>query len=146
MRRLFKIDEHTKLHIDMDWWKEQNKDFHLYVYNELCPSCKEQFKDFEKAKYIDWVDPETAEVRRVDGLLQTLRICCSHKPDYLSPDLPITTAVFRIFLANGNTPLSAVELAEKLNIPDPKRLVRILTRGKVYYGIKPVKDGGAKGS
>jgi len=142
MKGLFKVDVNTKLHIDMDWWKEQNKDFHLHLYNELCPDCKEQFKEFDKAKHIDWIDPETAEVKRVDGLWQTLLTCCSKKPDYLSPDLPITTAVFRVFLANENTPLSAAELAEKLNYPDPQRLLRILTKGRVYNGIKPVRGNG----
>jgi len=138
MKGLFKVDVNTKLHIDMEWWKRQNKDFRLYLYNELCPECKEKYQDFTKAEAIDWIDPETAEVKQVDGLWHTLLSCCSLKPDYLSPDVPVTNAVFRVFLANGNTPLSAAELAERLNYPDPERLLRILTKGRVYNGIRPV--------
>ncbi len=146
MRGLVNID--TKLHIDLDWWEKEGKDFNYYVYEELCPECKERFKEFDRAISIDWIDPETAEVRQLNGLWETLIECCSQKPDYINSELPITKAVFRIFLATRNEPLSAAELAErygdKIGVTDPHRILRILTGGKVYNGIKPLKLSRAK--
>ncbi len=137
------VNVNTKLHIDLEWWEKEGKDFNYFLYQEMCPECKERIKDFNKAVYIDWIDPETAEVKRLNGLWETLITCCSQKPDYINPELPITKAIFRVFLANRNEPLSAAELAErygdKIGVADPHRILRILTAGKVYNGIKPLK-------
>jgi hypothetical protein len=46
-------------------------------------------------------------------------------------------AVFRTFLANGNAPLTAVELGSRLNRP-PSLLLRVLGQGRVYNGVRPL--------
>jgi hypothetical protein len=50
--------------------------------------------------------------------------------------MPLTDAVFRVFLSNGNEPLSARELAAKIRRP-PERILRVLGHGIVYEGIRP---------
>jgi hypothetical protein len=58
-------------------------------------------------------------------------------PDYITDSTPLTNAVFRTFLANGNEPLTPVELGTLLNRP-PSTILRVLGRGRIYDGIKPV--------
>jgi hypothetical protein len=86
---------------------------------------------------VDWIDPETAEVQTVDGLWHALRKHCSTQPDYILESTPLTAAVFRVFLANGNGPLTPAELGARLNRP-AETILRVLGRGRVYDGIKPM--------
>jgi hypothetical protein len=87
---------------------------------------------------VDMVDPETAEVTRVDAIWEAIRACCSFKPGYIAVDMPLLDSVFRTFLANGNTPLSVQELYERLDRRPPETILRVLTKGRVYLGIKPL--------
>lgn len=128
----------TEFHIDMDWWERNNRDIRVYVWETLCDECRDDYADYQGPGEVDWVDEETAEVSRVDGLWHSLRTCCSLKADYISPNTPIVDAIFRTFLANGNKPLSVDELYELLDRRPPATLLRILTAGRVYMGIRPL--------
>jgi hypothetical protein len=48
----------------------------------------------------------------------------------------LVDAVFRLFLANGNTPLNAVELGEELG-RQPNIILRTLSGTRVYRGLRP---------
>ncbi len=133
-----KPDINTKFHIDFDWWKRQNRNFRIHLRSHLCPECQESYTTHRDTEEIDWIDPDTAEVRRVDGLWQALRTCCSRKPNYMTDSTPLTDAVFRVFLANDNTPLSAIELSEAIGRKTPETILTTLARRKVYLGIRPV--------
>jgi hypothetical protein len=110
------------------------------MYDRLCPECRTLYSSYAEIEDVDWVDDATAEVTRVDALSHTLRTCCSTKPDYITEDMPFVEAVFRVFLANGNTPLSALELHQLLGRRPAKTILRMLTRARIYNGIKPVAD------
>jgi hypothetical protein len=130
----------TKFHIDMTWWENSNRDIRVYMQDMLCDECRDEFADDYRTKQeIDWVDDLTGEVMRVDGLWHALRTCCATKPSYINPNTTIIDAVFRTFLANGNKPLTVKELYERLNRRPPEVLLRILTAGNVYMGIRPVR-------
>jgi hypothetical protein len=129
----------TKLHIDMTWWQESGRDMRVYIRELLCEECQAEYANYQNQQEIDWVDEQTGEVKRVDGMWHCLRTCCSSKPDYISPDTPIVDAVFRTFLANGNEPLSAKELYEIVGRRPPAFLLRVLTGGPIYMGIRPVR-------
>jgi len=129
----------TKFHIDLGWWTEKGRNFRVYLLSHLCPDCRIQFQNYREAEGIDWVDENTAEVTQVDGLWHSLRACCSLKPEYINDQTPLTTAVFRTFLANGNEPLSAAQLAHLLRRP-AETLLRTIGGLNVYDGIKPVKE------
>ena len=131
----------TKLHIDPGWWEEQGRDLRLSMYDRLCPECRTLYSSYGDIEDVDWVDDETAEVTRVDALSHSLRTCCSTKPDYITEDMPFVEAVFRVFLANGNTPLSALELHQLLDRRPANTILRMLTRARIYNGIKPVTNG-----
>jgi hypothetical protein len=127
----------TKYHIDFDWWEEQGRNFRVQLLSQLCTECQSHYKDHREADMVDWIDAETAEVTQVDGLWHSLRMCCSLKPDYIDDRTPLTTAVFKIFLANGNQPLAASDLAAQLHKP-AGTILRTLGGFQVYNGIRPL--------
>ncbi len=128
----------TKFHIDFDFWAQNRRNLRVVLHSHLCPECRQTYSNYHEAKDIDWIDPETAEVRRVDGLWQALQSHCSHQPDYISSSTPLTSAIFKVFLANENTPLSAKELYEILGRKDAQTILRLLTSPENYKGIRPV--------
>jgi hypothetical protein len=126
----------TKFHIDPDWWEEKGHNFRLHLLSHLCSDCQERYKNYHEAELIDWIDVETGEVSQVDGLWHSLRICCSQKLDYINELTPLTTAVFRTFLANGNSPLTPAEMEQRLGRP-ANTILRTLSSPRVYKGIRP---------
>jgi hypothetical protein len=128
----------TKFHIDFDWWEQKGLNFRIHLLSHLCDDCRGAYSSHQQTELVDWIDPDTAEVTRVDGLWHSLRTCCSNKPGYISESTPLTTAVFRVFLANGNEPLSPEELHERLGFRTPQTILRAIGGLKVYNGIKPV--------
>jgi hypothetical protein len=138
-----KID--TEFHIDAEWWEEKDRNFRVHLLSHLCPECQERYKNYHEAELIDWIDANTGEVSQVDGLWHSLRVCCSLKPDYINERTPVTTAIFRTFLANGNEPLTSVELGERLNRP-PATILRTIGGFQIYNGIKPMTGKGRKRS
>jgi hypothetical protein len=134
----------TKFHIDFDWWEEKGHNFRVHLFSNLCKGCQERYRNYQETDLIDWIDPNTAEVTQVDGLWHALRTCCSLKPEYVDTTTPLTTAVFRTFLANGNEPLSVAELGARLH-RSPALILRTIGGLQVYSGIKPVTDSSRRG-
>lgn len=87
---------------------------------------------------IDWIDPDTAEVKRVDALQQALSKA-AQDPQYITDHTTLVDAVFRVFLANGNKPLSPNDLARRINRP-PATILRTLAGNQVYKGLRPLID------
>ena len=137
MKKWVRPTVETEFHIDSGWWEEKGQNFRVHLLSHLCSDCQERYKNYQEADLIDWIDVDTAEVFQVDGLWHSLRTCCSQKPDYVNELTPMTTAVFRTFLANGNEPLTPLELAEQLNRP-AESILRTIGGVRVYNGIKPV--------
>ncbi len=117
----------TKFHIDFSWWEKQNKDIRVFMRELLCPESSEAAAAAPDKQLVDMVDPQTAEVTQVDALWEAIRACCSFKPDYIAPDTPILDGIFRVFLANGNTPLTPVELYQVFNRRPLGVILRALT-------------------
>ena len=128
----------TKFHIDFEQWTKSNRNFRVILHSYLCPECRETFSNYQEAKDIDWIDPETGAVRRVDGLWQALTSHCKLQLDYISSSTPLTSAIFRVFLANENAPLSPTEIYEILGRKDPQTILRLLTSSENYKGIRPI--------
>ena len=128
----------TKFCIDYDWWRDKGKDVRVAVRGQLCSDCQSRFMDHRNTEAVDWVDPETAEVTRADALIQCLRDECAHKPEFISRANPLITNVFRLFLYNGNQPLSCREMAERMPWSNASSILRTLTSGEIYMGIRPI--------
>jgi len=131
-------DINTKFHIDLKWWEKNNRDIRVYMRDLLCDECREVFAGQAGEGVVDWVDPQTGAVTQEDALWHTIGTCCSHKPDYITESTPIIDAIFLTFVANGNQPLSVQELYERLDKRPPETILRMLTRGQTYLGLRPV--------
>jgi hypothetical protein len=127
----------TKFCIDYDWWESSGRDIRVAVRGQLCSECQARYPDHRNTEAVDWVDPDTAEVVRGDALLQCLRSECAHKPDFLSRTNPLITNVFRLFLLNGNQPLSPLQLHEQISWTSAETILRTLSGGRVYMGLRP---------
>ena len=103
----------------------------------LCPEHQAAFNDVEEDTLIDWIDPVTAEVKQVDGVQHALMSHCALQPDFVDPHTAMVEAVFRVFLVNGNQPMSAAELSKKLGRP-AETILRTLSGPRIYRGIRPV--------
>lgn len=127
----------TPFHIDFDWWKNHENDWRVYLYSYLCPEHQEAFSGSEQEVWVDWVDPETAEIRTVDGLQQVLISHCAQQPGFVTSNTTLVDAVFRVLLASGNQPKTPRELGEELNRP-PETILRTFSGTTVYKGIRPM--------
>jgi hypothetical protein len=132
---LIKPTVDTLFHIDFDWWKENDENWRVFLHGFLCEKHQELFKDQADNVVIDAVDPVTAEVKQVDGFLHELMTHCARQPEFIDDNMPLIGKVFRIFLANGNQPLSAAQLAELVKRPAQTVLIT-LTGPQVYKGIR----------
>jgi len=137
MARYVKPTLETKFHIDFDWWQQQGQNLRVHLYTLLCPECQVKYTD-SQSQEIDWVNLDTGEVKRVDALWEVIRNHCSQRPDYITAHTPLTASVFRIFLANDNTPLTPIELHQVLGRKSPSLILGTIGGGQVYKGIKPV--------
>ncbi len=138
MGKWIKPDINTKFQIDFDWWLKKGRDFRVHLRRHLCSECQAIYANHLEAEEIDWIDLPTAEVTKVDGSWQCLRTHCSQLPDYITEKTALTASVFRLLLANGNTPLSPVELQRILGKQTPEIILRTLSGRQIYGGIKPI--------
>ena len=136
---LVKPTVETPFHIDFAWWKKNERDWHVYLRSLLCADHQEAFADSEEGETIDWVDPVTAEVKLVEGVQNALMTHCVKQPDFLTSQTALVEAVFRLFLTNGNIPMSSSELGTRLKRP-PETILRTLAGARVYKGIRPYNN------
>ena len=134
---LHKPSVKTPFHIDFDWWKDNERDWHVFLRSLLCPEHQQIFADVEEGQMIDWIDAVTGEVRPVDGIEHALMSHCALLPDFVSERTALVEAVFRLFLVNGNVPMSAQQLSERLHRP-AETILRTLAGPRVYRGLRPV--------
>ncbi len=136
---LVKPTLNTPFHIDFDWWRENDREWRVHLRSCLCLEHKETFAEVEDDYQVDWVDPETAEVQRVDGLQHVLISHCAKMEDFITRQTSMVEAIFRLFLANGNVHMTPTELAERLNRP-PMTILRTISGARVYKGIRPCPE------
>lgn len=138
VRRISLVKPTTKTcyHIDFDWWRQNDRDWRVYLRNYLCPEHQAAFADLEPSEMVDWVDPETAEVQRVDGIQNILITHCAKQPSFITQQTTLVDSIFRLFLANGNSPLTPEELATQLG-RDPITILKTISGGRVYKGLRP---------
>jgi hypothetical protein len=126
----------TPLHIDFEWWKQYDNNWRVYLHSCLCPDHQASFSNLEQNTLIDWIDSVTAEVTQIDGLQNILITHCAKQPDFLTNYTTLVDATFRLLLANGNLPMSSVDLADHIG-RSPETILRTLTGSVIYKGIRP---------
>lgn len=129
----------TKFHIDYLWWERADRDLHVYLRSHLCEEHKEAFSELDGDALVDNIDLETGEVSKVPAIQNILISHCSQQSDYITRRTSLVNAVFRLFLSNGNTPLTARELAERIG-KQPNMVLRTFSSPRVYKGIRPFTE------
>ena len=133
---LLKPSIKTPFHIDFEWWKKSERDWHVFLRSLLCQEHQDAFADVEEGEMIDWIDPQTAEVKPVDGVQHALMTHCAILPEFSSERTAIVEAIFRIFLVNGNAPMSAEDLGKRLGRP-ADTILKTIAGPRVYRGLRP---------
>lgn len=138
-RRVRRPTVETKFHIDPDWWQHIGRDFRVYLYGSLCSQCREELPPTDGTlERVDYVDPQTGEVRYLNKLWARLLSHCSQQPEYVEPNTPLTSAIFRTLLASGNRPMTPKELHRRIGKSNPRTILRVLA-GRTHYGILPAE-------
>ena len=135
---LMKPTVRTNFQIDFEWWKENERDWHVYLRSLMCPIHQESMASLDEGEMIDWVDENTAEVHEVDGIQHALMSHCARQPEFLTQQTALVEAVFRLFLVNGNQPMSAEDLAKRLSRP-ASTILTTLAGPRVYKGLRPAQ-------
>jgi hypothetical protein len=134
---LLKPNIQTPFHIDFDWWQQNETDWHVHLRSLLCETHQAMYGSVEMGQLIDHVDTVTAEVRQIDGLQHALIAHCAQQEDFLDAHTALVDAVFRVLLANGNSPMNSTELAIRLG-KSPEIILKTLSGPRVYKGIRQI--------
>jgi len=129
----------TPFHIDFDWWIEHDANWRVFLLDFLCDEHRAIYIEKDQNIQIDSINPLTAEVQRVDGLLNTLVTHCAQQAGFISENTTLVNMIFKIFLANGNNPLNSIQLAELTEKP-ALTILRTFSGMQVFKGIRPLQD------
>jgi len=140
MAKYIKPTLETKFHIDFSWWQKGGQNLRAFLQSHACESCQE-FLENDQPQTFDWINPVTGEVFQIDMLWHIIHTHCSQDPTFLDKRIPLTSAIFRAFIITNNTPLTAVEVHEKVMKKTPELILNTIGRRQVYKGIKPVISG-----
>lgn len=133
---LVKPSIQTPYHIDFSWWQQNGQDWHVFLRSYLSPEDQALYTDLTEDKPIDLVDPESGEVSQVDALQHILITRYANQNDFIKRNTSITEAIFRLFLVNGNLPLSIGEISEKIG-RSPQTILQMLSSPRIYKGLRP---------
>ncbi len=128
----------TPFHIDYEWWARDPRGLRTYLISHLPAEKQTYFSTHEEDSEVDWIDPDTAEVKRFDALQLALKEA-AESAEFIAEQTSLVDAVFRVFLANNNQPLTPNELGEETR-RNPNMILRTLAGTMVYKGLRPVSD------
>lgn len=135
-----RLDINSKFFIDLEYWKSQGRDFREQLFDELCEECRRLYP-LEETKMVDRIDPITGQVTKWDALWECAVDLCGHEPDFLNPKMPLTRAIFRAFIAQGNVPLSPAELHSRIGKGTPLVILKELLSAEMELdGFTPVEN------
>ncbi len=117
--------------IALDWFPLNHRSVSVLVKDYLCSDCARRLS--------------TKKEPALKALLASIESCCSKSPDFINDRLPILESAFRLFLRNGNRPLTLPELSTELGKvrsgdiyrTSPEALLRIL-KNDCYYGMQEI--------
>ena len=137
LARFIKPTLDTPFHIDYNWWTEQGLDLNVLLLQHLSPELREVYTGQRLGDKIDLIDWETGEVQQVEGLQYLIATRCSKDPDYITQAPTVLEAIFRVFLSNGNHPLTPRALAPLVRHTS-EQVLRVLSGATVRKGLRPV--------
>ena len=125
----------TQFYIDYSWWDRSDEDLRTFLLSHVLPEQRDRLSVTEAGSVIDYIDPETGEVSQLDELRVAIRRA-AEDPNFINPQTSLVDSVFRVFLANGNVPLSPRELAEKTG-RSAGTILKTFSSSRIYKGIRP---------
>ncbi len=127
----------TKFYIDYSWWdhRGEGQDLRTYLLSHVLPDQRNRLAQTETGKTVDFIDPVTGEVSQLDEVQLAIRRA-AQMPNFINPQTSLVDSVFRVFLANGNAPMSPRELAERTG-RDATTILKTLSGRVIYNGIRP---------
>jgi len=134
---LRRVTPETRFYIDYNWWEEGHLDLRTYLLARL--SLGNEGGAELPAERIDLVDAKTGEVRQVDAFQYLIQNYFSRHGNELATQGSIVDAVFSVLLANGNQPMTAHEIAERVQRPTDL-LMKTFGGPQIYNGIRPLFD------
>lgn len=135
--RLVKPTLQTRFHIDFGWWEREGRDFRVDVMAHLRPEQQAALANYTGGELVDAVDPDTAEVTKVDKFQYLLRGLRADENAFVAEHSSLVDAAFHIFITNGNQPLTPEELSEHIHRP-AQTILRTIGGARVYKGIRPL--------
>jgi hypothetical protein len=126
----------TKYHIDYSWWERSSEDLRMYLLSHLLPEQRERLSQSDEQRMVDYIDPETGEVFQLDELGLAIQIAAEDS-NFINPHTSLVDSIFRVFLANGNFPMTPRELAERTG-RQANTILKTLSGGQIYKGIRPI--------
>ncbi|MBN2004829.1 MAG: hypothetical protein JXA21_15835 [Anaerolineae bacterium] len=130
----------TPFHIDYSWWDEQGLDLNIQLMAHLTPELQEIYAGQRLEEKIDLIDWETGEIQQVEGLQYLIATRCSQEPGYIMQAPTMMEAIFRVFLSNGNRPMTPRTLAPLVG-QQAEKILRVLAGPRVWKGLRPIIPG-----
>ncbi|MDX2137142.1 MAG: hypothetical protein SF123_03535 [Chloroflexota bacterium] len=129
----------TKYHIDYSWWERNpEEDLRTYILSHLSPEQRAQMSEEAGDTTLDYIDMETGEVLQVDAVGMAIQVAAK-EPSFINQQVSLVDSVFRVFLSNGNQPLSVRELEERTG-RSAATILKTLSGGRVWKGIRPYQS------
>ena len=125
----------TEFTIDYSWWERNADDLRTYLLSHLLPEQRERLSQTSENRIVDFIDPETGEVTQLDELGLAIQTA-ARDPNFINPHTSLVDSVFRVFLGNGNQPLTPRQLEEATGRP-ASLILKTLGGARVYKGIRP---------
>ncbi|MSQ23439.1 MAG: hypothetical protein EXR58_02650 [Chloroflexi bacterium] len=138
--------------VDDDWYEQQGLSFNDIIQERMCVQCQARLGEEVEERYP--VEDRrtrkvTYELRRIEygaRPVPLIRDCCGRKSGFITPDMPVLEAIFRILLANGNQPMPLEHIRDQLRewcptgrcqwllLPDDT--LRRIVEGDHFYGLR----------
>jgi len=139
-------------HADPSWFEENNLSFEDVVRARMCDTCRARIGQ-EVEERVPVFDKATGrmrfEVRQStygSDPLKCIREHCGRAKNYIHRDMPTLEAIFRIFLANANAPMTLDQVREQLAewcpgggcqwLLLPSEMVERLVQHDTHYGLR----------
>ncbi len=131
-------DVNTPFHIEPEWFEQNGRDLRSEMHGALCDECRAIYPSPADARPVDRISPQTGEISKVDALWECVADHCGLRPGYITPVTPLTTAIFRALLANGNQPMTPEQLHKRIGKSNPGSILRVLLGAEIENGVMPV--------
>lgn len=129
------VDENTKFYIDYSWWDSSGRSIESYLQTKLGADVSMA----ETEESIDLIDMQTGEVQKLSGFEYAVQTYFNQQSADFMQRSTLVDGVFSALLSNGNRPMSALLIAEKVGRP-AETVCRTFGGRKIFLGIRPYAE------